>query len=182
MINFKANYINTVLIKTLNSTNNTYQPKAANFVEFDIKNPNDTAAINDVAYLWQDKSFADNIAYDVNNANKGYFKKESFRVFALTSQKEGFENLDSRKVLALAEIEKTSDNNIFLEYLQVDPTIVYATGIPLIKRCGSAVLDSLKQLFSDKSIFLNSRTEKFYTKNGFVKIRQNQYFWNKLLK
>ena len=182
MINFKANYINTVPIKTLNTTNNVYYSKAANFVEFDIKNSNDIAVINDVACLWRDNSFADNIAYDVNNANKGYFKKEPFRIFALTSQKEGFDNLDSSEVLALAEVEKISDNNIFLEYLQVDPAIVYATGIPLIKRCGSAVLDSLKQLFNDKSIFLNSRTEKFYTKNGFVKIGQNQYFWNKLLK
>ena len=74
MINFKANYINTVPIKTLNTTNNVYYSKAANFVEFDIKNSNDIAVINDVACLWRDNSFADNIAYDVNNANKGYFK------------------------------------------------------------------------------------------------------------
>lgn len=182
MINFKANYINTAQIKTYNMQNNTYQQNDVSFVEVDIKNSKDVNVINQVVKLWQDNSFANNIAYDINNIDKDDAKKEPFRVFALTSQTEGVENLDSNQVLALAKIEKTPDNNIFLEYLQVDPNIVYATGIPLIKHCGTAVLNGLKQLFRDRSIFLNSRLEKFYTKSGFIKIGQNQYFWNKFIK
>ena len=182
MINFKANYINTVPIKIFNNIAGEYQSADVSFVEIDVKNQNDIYAVNRVVSLWEDRSFADNIAYDVNNHNKGIFKKFPFRVFALTNQRRDFDTLDSCDILALTEIEKKSDDNIFLEYLQVDPRIVYNIGIPQIKRCGSAVLDCLKQLFSDKSIFLNSRAEKFYTKNGFVKIGQNQYFWNKFLK
>ena len=83
MINFKANYINTVPIKIFNNIAGEYQSTDVSFVEIDVKNQNDIYAINRVVSLWEDRSFADNIAYDVNNHNKGIFKKFPFRVFAL---------------------------------------------------------------------------------------------------
>ncbi len=180
MINFKAHYVQQIQIKKLD--NNVYKPQNVNFIEIDTSSLSDIEAINQVSPNWEDHSFADNIAYNLTQIKKGRFNKDLFRFFALTKQNDNYEKLNSDDILALAEIEKKSETNIFINYLQVDPKIVYCLEKPPIKRCGSAMLDCLKIMFNNKNIFLNSRSKNFYLKNNFVEIFKNVFVWNKFLK
>lgn len=181
MINFKANYIQNIPIKTLDS-DNTYKSQDVNFVEIDINNSKDVTAINQVADIWGEKSFADNIVFDIEQNSKDINAQGNLRVFALTKQNSDFQNLDENQILALVDVEKTQSDDLFINYLQVAPQLVYCLRKLPIKRCGSAVLDCLKNLFSNKTITLNSRSRNFFLNNGFIEVTKNHFVWNKFLK
>ena len=180
-INFCATYICTTNIKKNNNSNlENYTVKV---VELDENCKADYDALNSVAndwkkYAFNNDTFANSILNDISIRKKHRLK--TVPIYAITTQKDNFEHVDSKKVLGIAEFSSKGCNNR-IEYLQVNPKY--------IKRyypdknffgIGVAILEFLKSI-SDKPIELTSSKAacKFYEKNGFIKLNteENEYIW-----
>lgn len=191
-VSFKGTFINPINIKKLEGTK--YKNFPASFVELDPANLNDVKALENVHKNWN-QSFS-SIIYNSAFCSS-VVPDKSRHFYALTSQKENFEYMNSDKILGVVEFRNDSKYNR-IEYLQVNPN--YITGksknfisklfaskniknekLSPFTRIGSAILDSLKQL-TDKSIDLYSMPEAkgFYWKNGFVRksiFNSHHYIW-----
>ena len=164
MLTFQANYLNSASIQRIN----IYKPCAekVSFIEINPHSTSDVLAVNKTAINW-DKNDGEGFAYDICRAiNKGI--KDRF--FALTTQKDDFERLDSEQILSLAQVKTENEGEEFIEYLQVDPENTNSAENPQFMYIGTAMLDSLKQLFFNKNIELDSVKSAitFYLRNGFI--------------
>lgn len=164
MLTFQANYLNSTTVQRIN----VYKPcaKKISFVEINPHSSSDVLAIHKTAINW-DKKGGEGFAYDICKAiNKGV--KDRF--FALTTQRDAFENLDSKQILSLAQVKTENEGEEFIEYLQVDPDNANSAEDPQFMHIGTAMLNSLKQLFFNKNIELDSVKSAitFYLRNGFV--------------
>ena len=181
MINFKAHFIKSTIIEK-KEHDEKFIPSCCNFVEINPKDSNDLAALKNIAKFWDYNSFTENIAYTGNLIANGRDAKNKYRIYALTTQNKNLAELDDEKILGIVETEKNSKNQIFLNYIQVRPEIIYSASTK-IKRCGTAMLDCLKEIYQDKTISLNSKVHEFFLKNGFklIDTKKNRFTWNKEL-
>ncbi len=166
MLTFQANYLNSASIQRINA----YKPctKKVAFVEINPHSTSDILAIHKTAINW-DKNGGEGLAYDICHSVN---KKTKDRFFAITTQKTGFEQLDYRQILSLAQVKTKNKNEEFIEYLQVDPENKKKAENPNFSHIGTAMLDSIKQLFYKKHIELDSLKTAipFYLRNGFIDI------------
>jgi len=181
-LSFNARFINAVKIQKFDSKLNEYRPEIASFIEIESDKFDDVLAITNAANYWgANELYASNISYAAGQMfakNKAFVNK---KIYALTLQKEKFEELDDTKILGMAEVTKTYSSFVLLNHIQVDPDIIYACTQPF-KQIGTRMLDSLKKIYNDKAILLTSRkgsTTNFYKKNGFDCIDEdnNKYIW-----
>lgn len=177
MISFKSNYIDSAKVKRINASGVT--DKQVSFVEINPSDYNDQLSINKTAIRWDNKGgigFAYDICNSLNRFNEPDFKNHEDRFFALTTQKEQFENLNPKQILALTQVIKFDDDTQYVAYLQVDPKNSNKNRKAELRGCGRAMLDSLKKLFSTKNIQLDSvkNAINFYIKNGFESVGKNQ--------
>lgn len=179
--NFSAKFINKTAIGKKDFYPN-YFSEQVSFVRIEPQNSSDIKALEQVSKFWIYGGFAKNVYYmacAIRNKSKYYKNHE---VYALTSQNDNFEKLDSRKILGVAGTCPENKDKLFIEYIQANPQEIYAIE-PEYRGIGSAILDSLKNLFS-KIYCYPSNTDSvinFYTKNGFQKKQNalNHYFWEK---
>lgn len=162
-INFKATHINSINI--LKRDGSKYKPCEANFVEFNQENKKDLFTLKETSDLWGD-CYALDIKEHFKNED---FKKENKHVYGLTTQNESYDYIKPDKVLGVVElIEKDGYNKI--NFLQVSPeNQACQFGRPNYKKIGTAIVDSLKQIYSSKPMKLHSvfTAKDFYKKNGF---------------
>ena len=98
---------------------------------------------------------------------------------AVTKQKQDFEMLNENDILGVLQTRRTKEKKLEIENLQVSPTANYNAINRDFMKIGSALLDSVKQIFSDKEIFVTVKegTTPFYKKNGFINInKKNMIF------
>ena len=112
-----------------------------------------------------------NCAGDGKYLEKKTYGKEyldKMRFYAITAQKENFDNLNSGDILALSQIKL--DNDVELKYLQVKPENFssYLCG-EKFKYIGTQMLNLISSLFQGKNITLVTlpKNNGFYLKNGF---------------
>ncbi len=166
MITFQANYLNSATIQRINN----YKPcsKKIAFIELNPNSVSDVLALHKTAIKW-DKNGGEGFAYDICRAiNKGI--KDRF--FALTTQQDNFDRLNSNQILAEAQVKTENEGEEFIEYLQVDPDNTNLAAEPQFSHIGSTMLHCLKTLFNGKKIGLDSVKSAilFYLKNGFKDI------------
>lgn len=170
MISFQANYVDSAKVKRVNVSG--LADKEISFVEIDPSSYNDRISVNKTAIRW-DKNGGEGFAYDICKAvNRFYdpkFVHRDDRFFVLTTQRDRFEYLKPKEILALTHVRKFNNDAQFVEYLQVNPRNLAKNRKADFREVGRAVLDLLKKLFSSKDIILNAvkGTHKFYLKNGF---------------
>ncbi len=177
-INFKATHINSINIFKREGTN--YKPFEANFVEFNQGNKKDLFTLKETSDLWGD-CYALDIKEHFKNDD---FQKEKKHVYGLTTQNENYDYIKPNNVLGVVEfIEKDDCNKINL--LQVSPdNQAYQFGRPDYKKVGTAIVESLKQIYDSKPIKLHSvfNAKGFYEKNGFTQDKFSndklEYIWN----
>lgn len=178
---FKAKYINNINICKKDIFPN-YLSKEASFVQIEPKKLSDLDALENAVKYWDYDKFGRNICFIANairNESKYY---KNHKVYALTTQKENFNKLDSDLILGLIGVCPETNNYTFIEYMQVNPEMLYPRE-PEYKGIGTAILESLKKL-SDKIYCYPSQTKSvidFYIKNGFKKTPEliNHYVWEK---
>lgn len=98
-VNFRAKLIQKV---------NLPDSREASFVEINPKSSSDIEAVKKLSYEWYDAIYAGNICDDVVELSSNRPRINS-KVFALTSQKENFKNVESRQILGIVEV--TAVNN-----------------------------------------------------------------------
>ncbi len=173
MINFKANYINSTIVQ-MKDINNKYNDYKVAFVEFSPHKAKDVLALRDTAREWEDgDQFAKEIFRDIQEEHfaKDYYQDSKYRFFGITRQLNSLDNPISDLILGLAEVGKKSDNRAELYFFQVDPSNNMFAEETRFKGIGSAVLNSLKNLYAQREIILKSVPDEavvsFYKKHDF---------------
>ena len=168
-VSFGAIPLNKVFIKKFDRDTGNFIPIEASFVKLDAKNKNDLKVTRSVAEQWQQNLYMKKIATAAN-----WMDYVPIDVYALTTQTKNLKKLKSKQILGFAEMRK--DQN-FPKYqqlyrLQVKPEAINVNqqNKKQYQKVGSAILDSLKQIYSNISLFsINSiNVERFYRKNGFI--------------
>ncbi len=184
MITFQGSYLHPVFVKKRCSLTQFKDCQVA-FVELNPSSSTDLRMLNSISSDWQDGTpggtYATEICESFNNAylhtleayDNLYFpniKNFNDRFFAITSQKQDFDNLNPENTLAVVKITKKSPKLVGLEFLQVNPNHNYNAEYPNYKRVGAAIIDSLKSLFKGNRIEVSSdyNAISFYEKQGFL--------------
>ncbi len=180
-ITFKAKFINPVSINRC-SMRTTPKSVTASFVELSSSSKADRNALRSVNYEWGDReTFASVILSDFEGRIFGLDYKNA-QYYALTLQKRDLDNPIAEKILGLAEIV-TGEHGIKLKYLQADPQNNMHSSNAKYRGVGTAILDSIKTLFPNSDIEVQSTTsaESFYKFNGFKKFGPiNKYIFKHL--
>lgn len=123
-VNFKAKLINPAKIK-VKVNYNKWVDDDCNFVKFNTSNEEDIQTINNIRKLWKNKNLSDSIAEELDiMGNKA-------EIFALTRQKDNFENMDAKMVLGLMTTDKINQLNRSINIYKIgsSPEFAYAQHI-----------------------------------------------------
>lgn len=170
-VNFGASFISNAKVKKFAECSFKVDDELVSFVKINPKSYYDTKALREVA----EKSKKCTFAEDIYNDTFDFFRKDpaSGNVYALTTQSKNFSKLDSNKILGLVEVlpDGCKKDGIFIDYILKIPENL-KTSAGKFGKVGSAMLDSLKQLYKDKTISLYSLQDAvdFYLKNGFKEV------------
>ena len=170
-ISFRGQLITNINIKKYGETNSTRQ---ASVVKMNPLKYRDLNTLLGVCDLWNE-TFAGTIYKDADRINISRTNLDLRKFYVLTEQRQSYERVEPEDVLAEAEIviDYPDKNNIYLEYLQVQPENMYESGSQLYKGIGSSFLSFLKDYYKNKIIQLRAlpTTVDFYIKNGFKLVR-----------
>ena len=175
-ISFGAKFITTQNIKQLDHISKQYLPYKISIVQVDGKKESDVKAVYNAIKNWKNASYAQSIQGVLNSIFADFLSPEEFSVFAVTTQKKNHSKLNSKKILALAEVDTHRKDKIHLDYLQVDPSFMHTSNSRKYKGIGSCVLDFLKNNFR-MPITLQSdfKVTDFYIKNKFDLIEKDKF-------
>lgn len=166
---FGAKCITTAKVKKLKE-GYRYVDRKVSFVELEFNNPNDLAAIRKVENNWKGARFTDQIRGDFERgAQRGQSQDVPYKAYALTLQQGNYKKLNHKKILGIIDVTQFPEI-LSIERMEVKPSI-RNTETPKVKRAGSAMLDSIKSIYSkDKEIRTQviPGTEDFYKSNSFV--------------
>ena len=170
---FKAQYLNNVNIMKYNDKSNKYEPAVASFVELKDE---DKATVAKLNQEWIKGVLIEDIYDDFVECENGH------KVYAVTTQQSDLKNLDHKKILSIGEIDTFWGQKAFIEFLQANPDS-FENPYFEYKKCGSAFLDGLKQLYKTitlKSVSLDE-VINFYKNNGFIEkcIGELDFYWHK---
>lgn len=182
-ISFGANFCNYAKVLKYEKSCGKYNPEDVSFVIIDSNNESDILALKEVYRDWNSDVLAEAILRTAVSKAFGerYFARN--KVFALTVQGDKFEKLNPKEIIGLADIRVlNSKGHIFLEHIKVKPLFNEFRG-EIIKKIGSAILDSLKAKFPQ--IYLvaleKQQVKDFYLRNGFVEYPKDSshFVWSK---
>ncbi|MBR6722831.1 hypothetical protein IKL64_05200 [bacterium] len=172
-VSFTGTYIKPITIKKL-AANGEFVPHEVSLVQFDANNPLDIQVIRDTCNEW--KIFGNcfvEIIRDVANWLHGLKRpQKSRKIFFLTNQQYGFENLNPDEILGQFMVwNKKNTNNVQLEVLQTNPFHSYDVAeFRRYSEIGKSMVDEIKEQYRGKIIKLYSDKDAtgFYEKQGFV--------------
>ena len=181
--NFRAKFIkNTTISKQIENTK-SYKDEIVSCIQIDPQNKFDIDALENIAKYWADGHFVTNI-YHVACAMRDDSKYYKYnQIFAVTKQKDNFENLNSDRILGLVHVSPLNENSLFIEHIEADPEIISKTNREY-KGIGTAILNYLKTITNKITCFPSSSktVKKFYFKNDFVEYppHSNMFIWYKV--
>lgn len=155
--NFEAKHIaKTNVLRNLTGMQKSV-PMEAHLVELDLLSPTDLKTIQNIKEKWSGAEFVQMIC-------SPYYSPDR-KLYALTKQKEGFENLNPNDVLGAADIN-LKGKRANLKFLQADPNIINekSRSIKDIGRSMMLVLSEYlgKQGFDELGMFANRFVTPFY--------------------
>ena len=183
-INFTAKYKDySPNIKRLQYKDKyTYQDEPTSFAEIDCYNERDMEALKNLSEAWDGALFIQNIYLDAQRASdENYTGKNKF--YIITEQKDYFDYLDYKKILAICEINEYKDKEVYLDYIEADPKAV-CNPFSKYKKIGTALLTCLKHYYN-KIRLMSLPYESvlsFYKRNSFSGINnvcKYHLFWEK---
>lgn len=155
--NFEAKHIaKTNVLRNLTGMQKSV-PMEAHLVELDLLSPTDLKTIQNIKEKWVGAEFVQIIC-------SPYYSPDR-KLYALTKQKEEFENLNPNDVLGAADIN-LKGKRANLKFLQADPNIINekSRSIKDIGRSMMLVLSEYlgKQGFDELGMFANRFVTPFY--------------------
>lgn len=176
MINFKANFIKPVTIKHGNNKQDV------SFVEIDTNNKKDITTLSNVAYGWGIKTYAydiyTNAADTWRKGGMGFYSVNPEHYYAVTKQKDNFEDLNFNEILGVVQLNENDDSNE-IKYLQIDPKHCHGSDKRKYSNIGHSIVDSLKSLYPQKkmTLYANYDAIDFYKKEGFKEDESNTRYY-----
>ncbi|MBR2386516.1 hypothetical protein IKA92_04385 [bacterium] len=175
-LSFGASYIKSVDV--IKKQGKTFSPEKASFVELDVKDPKDAKALDGIISDWGDESYMQ-FAWDIVEG-KPSDDLVKHHIYAVTSQKDSFENLDKNKILGAVVFDEGKKVNE-IEALQVQPDNLGTSANNGYKKVGTSIVGTLQGMFATKPMEVTSAHDAigFYQKCGFEPKNQNlRYVWN----
>ena len=177
-VSFGAKPLYDTKIKKFDREKTGFVELPVNFVKLE---PSDIRIIDVLAETWEGAEYINKIA-----TASHWMKTVPIDIYAITEQKNNFDRLDPLKILGIAEIRNDDMRQGFkqLHYLQVNPEAINVdnNGRKFYKLTGTTILNSLKKLYKNISLFSNENTnvKKFYENNGFIEdfMGKNHYIWS----
>ena len=166
MITFKANYIDTCTVKKYTAPD-TFTDTEVSLVKLNPKDCFDKDAVQRIKSDW--KSHYCNYYYADFFDKKYDYMEDKRTFFALTTQKDGFDNLIPDRILSVAEISEFRKDMCTLDLLQTNPDYMHDNFERTIKGAGEAILKAIIKLFGNKPIYLEATLSAtpLYEKHGF---------------
>lgn len=151
--------VKTNVLKKAGQELKQYLPCEANIVELDYNIPADKKVAEELCKTWQGAEFIPMIS--------GWTTSPSRRVFAITTQNSGYENMDPSKIMGVADFT-LKDTHSTTRFLQTKPEIINASDRE-IKGVGRSLMHELVSYFKglgyqDMSLFSAQSIKPFYRK------------------
>jgi len=169
MISFKGNLVSpTSVIKDYNFIAITANHPTS-FVEIDPGDKFDKKALNVVKYIFGSRGQDAALISDIFEYEGQSTNNRNSRYFVLTEQEDDFERIKPSAVLGVTKVTNMDKDNVFVDMIQVNPFYVFNNPYSHLKRCGSSILQSLKDTFSDKTLWLHSPKNliNYFQRKGF---------------
>lgn len=172
MTNFGAKFINSSTIIEKKGKNSDYTEAQAAFVEIDPFNRGDVEAVTSLPKIWKDGIYHYDFNSTIESVRSGDVCSDYAKVYALTTQKDDYENLKADKILGLAEVDYV-DSHLTLRNLETRPKYKHSERNKnrSYKQVGSAIMDCVKALCNDDYRYIKvwSTTDAipFYELHGF---------------
>ena len=177
MISFQARYITSGFVK-----DNEHNNKCVSFVELETNSTNDKRALKkanrnwlkEYRKLWKGQNPKEIVDAYLGDNIYGNFKREmktptSKSFYAITTQNDNFEKLNSEEILGLTEITTHYVGKYEIEHLQTKPNCTAFTPNKPYHKIGTGIIDCLKKSLPYKEIQVSPIFDvaEFYEKNGF---------------
>ena len=174
-ISFGAKLLDTATIQK-NICGGRKIPHDVALVELDAHSYNDLKSIEDIVFPWGGLSSLTLEIYDKMSAvyenpphiNNGWY------FYALTNQKNGYEKLDSKAILSIAQVTDTNsgNNKIKINYFETNEKYNYYAKKPKFSQIGTALVNGIKKIYPNKNIVLTAIDDAipFWEKNGFKRV------------
>lgn len=184
-INFGAKFVSSEKVLKRKASEKTYETNVVSFVEIDPNNSNDIKSIYNATRGWFYDSYGCCILMTLRDIAENFVDQKKYKIFALTSQKNNYEELNPDKILGLSQMILTEGETPYLNYLQVNPD--YIEQYDFLKNreykgIGNGMLNALKKVYDSISLrAASSGLDSFYKKNSFSLVNKldKKYFWKK---
>lgn len=187
-INFGAKFISRKEIAKFNDkTNQGYIPVDVSLVELNPYNENDIEAVKAVVKKWgYEDEYGSYILDDLKSLRDGYMDSRYDKVYAITSQENGYKKLDFGKIIGLGEITKITNNMSEINFLQVEPKSTYLNGSKNYINTGRTLVEYFQSKRGIKELIVKAtyKAANFYEKMGFeiINVKEFIYSWKRYLK
>ncbi len=184
-LNFGAKFVQKTAISKLENGNTSEE--AASIVELLSNDKNDIKSFEKTVKGWQKgDEFGLCIFDDLEDIRDKKMSKDVYKVYALTTQSDNFEKLDSSKILGASTLKLVNEKENHIRFLQVSPKCYFENKQRGYKSIGKAFIDFFKSQSKNKSLLVQAyfSAANFYEKMGFEIIDVNNliYSWSKLIK
>lgn len=167
--NFKARHLlkTSVLKKALESSGKRL-PEEAHVIEMSFLDSMDAKALETLKHSWLKAPFAEIICSPSNLQGR--------KIYAITTQKEGFEEVNPDKILGIADFY-LKEKNANLRFLQANPRIIEENDRSIVG-IGKAFMQGLAGLlkksgYETMDLYAEQRVKPFYQKT-FPTIRDKE--------
>jgi len=166
-IDFSAKFLNNAVIKKFDREAKQFLPHKVSFIELEPQNCADVEAVDKIFDNWgkADLIYKIKSSFEI----KHFYPAESFasKFYGITTQKSEFDELKPEQIMGIVEVAPETDKEIYLEFLQVKPELKSGSTGRGYKNIGSAILNSLKEMFDEIRLCSLKKSAKFYEINGF---------------
>jgi hypothetical protein len=166
MISFGARYVDKGSVSKYDNNTCKYKPVDVNIVELEKNNKADLETLRNSNNSWKGGRFTKYISKNFEDFSRDAKWQDNHRFYALTTQSDTFNKLDSDKILGYVEIAERNDG-IELKNLQGKPENNFPKKSRQYKNVGKCVSDFLKKFKQTIEAISDYPAEGFYVKEGY---------------
>ena len=183
-LNFKAKFISTAQIKKFDKEAKQFLPHRISFVELEPENSVDVAAVDDIFNSWGKVDMLSKIKTSFETMHFYPEELSNSKFYGVTVQASDFNEFNSESIMGIAEISPMPHKEIYLDFLQVKPDLKADVLERQYKNIGTAILNSLKEIFDTIRLYSLKNSVEFYEINGFIPMAKGNFLehvWEKVL-
>lgn len=147
-----------------------YRDYDVSVAEIDLDSKSDIDVLDNVKNSWTRGRFIDYIYRDAKKLyKKEWGRRDSYKIYVLTTQKDNFERLEPGDILSICEMSDIKDKSAYLSYIETCPEYRDARS-PEYKGVGSCLMKFLQSKYDVLTLNTveNPKTTEFYLKFGFL--------------